>query len=321
MKNNLRIYFTSDLHGSDKCWKKFLAAPQFYGADIAIIGGDLTGKFIVPIIKHPDGTADATFLGIRRTLQNEKAIETIKWQIADSGCYPYEMLQDEYERFKMDEHYMDDLFKGLILDRLERWVDYADDRFTKLNARCFVSAGNDDLFEADNILHRSKTLEMCDGRVVDLGQGIEMLGLGYSNITPWNCPRDIPEEELLEKIIALTESIKRMEYSIFNIHVPPYSSFIDFAPKLNEKMQVVLGPGGEPEMVPVGSTAVREAILRFQPFLGVHGHIHESKGIRKLGRTTVVNPGSEYGEGILRGALIDIDIKEHRLKNIDLVSG
>jgi len=54
--------------------------------------------------------------------------------------------------------------------------------------------------------------------------------------------------------------------------------------------------------------------------LGLHGHIHESSGMRKLGSTTLVNPGSEYAEGILRGALIDVDAQEG-LVNVNLVVG
>jgi uncharacterized protein len=85
-------------------------------------------------------------------------------------------------------------------------------------------------------------------------------------------------------------------------------------------MRMVLDPVGEPKMIPVGSTAVRDAILKYQPMLALHGHIHESSGIRKLGTTTLVNPGSEYAEGILRGALIDLD-PEKGLIDVKLVTG
>ena len=39
---------------------------------------------------------------------------------------------------------------------------------------------------------------------------------------------------------------------------------------------------------------------------GIHGHIHESRGTFKLGKTLCINPGSEYTEGILRGSLIEL---------------
>ncbi len=63
-------------------------------------------------------------------------------------------------------------------------------------------------------------------------------------------------------------------------------------------------------MVSVGAVAVRNAIEKYKPLLGLHGHIHESKASEHLGRTLILNPGSEYGEGILRGVLVDLDDKK-----------
>jgi len=60
-----------------------------------------------------------------------------------------------------------------------------------------------------------------------------------------------------------------------------------------------------PEMIPVGSTAVRDAIKRWQPMLGLHGHIHESKAAQKIGATMCLNPGSDYSADVLRGAIVD----------------
>ena len=72
-------------------------------------------------------------------------------------------------------------------------------------------------------------------------------------------------------------------------------------------------------MGPGGSSAVRSAIEKHQPLLGLHGHIHESKGFVKIGRTFCVNPGSEYGEGILRGVIIDLE--DGKVKNFLLTQG
>ncbi len=47
-----KIFFATDLHGSEVCWKKFLNAAKFYDADVLICGGDMTGKAIVPIVSH-----------------------------------------------------------------------------------------------------------------------------------------------------------------------------------------------------------------------------------------------------------------------------
>jgi Icc-related predicted phosphoesterase len=316
----VRIYYTTDIHGSNKCWRKLLATPKFYQADFIIIGGDITGKIIVPIIRLPKGGAEATFMGRKRKLKKEKDIEELKQIIANTGQYPVEMTQDEFQSYEEDPSQLDDLFRDLLVARVEEWVKMADEKLKDQNVRCYISAGNDDIFEVDEPLAKSNTIEIHNERVVELNEGFQMFGMGYANITPWNCPRDITEDELAEKLETLGKQINDMNRAVLDIHVPPYGSRLDEAPELTEDMSMVLDAVGKPKMVPVGSTAVKDFLLRYQPLISLHGHIHESAGIKKLGTTTIVNPGSEYAEGILRGALIDIDSKKG-IANVNLVSG
>jgi Icc-related predicted phosphoesterase len=313
------LYFASDIHGSDKCWLKFLGAARYYEADILMIGGDITGKFIVPILKNADGSASCEFLGVKRTVDTAEALEKLKTQIANAGQYWIEMIPEEYAYYEGNQARIDELFKKVVLERVERWVEIADQRLKGSGVRCLVSGANDDYFEVDDCLRKSETIEVPEGRVVDL-DGFQMLSVGYGNPTPWNCPRDISEEELGERIDRLAGSMKDMDRAIFNLHVPPYGSGLDDAPKLDKNLQVVASGSGAPEMVPVGSTAVRDAIVRYKPLLGLHGHIHESRGSRRLGPTTIVNPGSEYAEGVLTGAVIDLS-RENGLSKVRLVSG
>jgi Icc-related predicted phosphoesterase len=316
----MRIYYTSDLHGSDKCWKKFMVTPKHYQADIIIIGGDITGKFIVPIIRLPNGRVEATFMGRKRKFKKEKDIEVLKQQIANTGQYWLDISLEEYQHYEDDPSRLDTLFDKLITERVAQWVAIADERLKDQDVRCFISAGNDDAYSVDEILENSEAIEVHDGRIIDLGEGFEIFGLSNSNMTPWDCPRDISEEELADKIENLASQIKNPDRAIFDIHVPPYGTGIDEAPELTEDMRMVMDSTGTPNMVPVGSTAVKEAILKYQPMLGLHGHIHEAAGIRKLGKTTIVNPGSEYAEGLLRGVVIDLDAQEG-LINVNLVTG
>jgi uncharacterized protein len=316
----MRIYYTSDLHGSDKCWRKFMATPKYYQADVIIVGGDITGKFIVPIIQQANGQFEVIYMGNKRKIKKEKDLERLKELIAHSGQYAVHMTQEEYSLYKEDPGKLDSLFAEIILERVQQWMDMADEKLAGQNVRCFVTAGNDDIFEVDGVLANSKLVENHDGKVYELDDGIELLGIGYSNMTPWKCPRDITEEELAQKIEEVASQVNRPERSIFDIHVPPYDTGLDQAPQLTEDMRMVLDSVGQPNMVPVGSTAVREVLLKYQPMLSLHGHIHESSGIRKLGNTTIVNPGSEYGEGILRGALIEVNAQKG-LVNVNLVTG
>jgi uncharacterized protein len=315
----MRIFFATDIHGSDRCWLKFLSAPRNFGCDTIIIGGDITGKFLVPIIANGNGTSATEYLGIKRTLRNRTEIDELKARIANSGQYAMEITREEYEELQHDPAKVDVRFRALVLDRVAQWVAIADDRLAGRDVRCFVSGANDDYFEVDDVLRTSKAIQVPNGAVLDVS-GFEMLSVGYSNPTPWNCPRDISEAELKLKIQDLAKQVQRPQRAVFNIHVPPFDTDIDKAPKLDADLKVTIGAFGQPEMVPVGSTAVRESLLEFQPMLGLHGHIHESPGIRHLGATTIVNPGSEYAEGLLSAAVITLD-QQKGIQEIRLVVG
>ncbi|MEM3406369.1 MAG: metallophosphoesterase [Nitrososphaerota archaeon] len=300
------IFFISDIHGSEECFKKFINAGKFYKANVLILGGDITGKTITPIFKEANGTFSCKFLGESLKINTDEKLEILIQKIRSIGSYPYVTTTSEWKEISEDQKRMDELFNNLMKETLRRWIKIADERLKGTEIKCYVSPGNDDSFSIDPILEESECIINPNEKIIEIDQDLEMISLGYSNITPWKCPRDITEEELSMKIEELVSNLKNVEKSIFNIHVPPYGTSIDSAPELDEEMRPKLEPGGGIRMIPVGSTAVREAILKYQPLLGLHGHIHEAKGFFKLGRTLCLNPGSEYLERILRGVLIQI---------------
>jgi Icc-related predicted phosphoesterase len=315
----MRLYFCSDIHASRKCWKKFLNSASFYGADHIIVGGDITGKFVVPIVERAGGIKTATFLGVERRIEtHEQLVQLTNW-IADAGQYAFETTPDEQAWYAEDQARVDELFKKLAMERVDEWVQTADEMLSGSGVRVFVSAANDDFLEVDEALARSEIIEDPNGKVIALDDGFQILGMGWGNITPWACPRDIPEDELAKRIEVLADSLADPSKTVFNLHVPPLDSGLDIAPLLDSDLRLSLNGSGI-EMVPVGSSATREAISRYQPLLGLHGHIHESRGIKKIAGVPVANPGSEYGEGILDGVIIDID-KRKGIKNIRLVTG
>jgi len=114
----------------------------------------------------------------------------------------------------------------------------------------------------------------------------------------------------------MTDQLKNPEKSIFNLHDPPFGSHLDEAPDLTKDLDL---KGGGRITKSVGSVAVREAIEKHQPMLGLHGHIHESKGVTKIGRTTCINPGSVYEEGTLLGAIVDLE--DRKVKQYYLTAG
>jgi Icc-related predicted phosphoesterase len=190
--------------------------------------------------------------------------------------------------------------------RLTEWLDIADDRLRPLNVPLYLMLGNDDPVELGALLDNAPWGIHGEGDVLWLDDEHEMISWGYANTTPWHTYREQTEEELTTSLTALANKLTRPERAVFNVHPPPYGTQLDEAPMLDENLQVqaVLG---QVRMVPVGSTSVRDIVLDRQPLLGLHGHIHESSGVRRLGRSMVINPGSDYSTGALNGALVTLN--------------
>lgn len=299
------IFFCSDVHGSTVCFRKFINAAKFYGADTLILGGDVTGKMVVPIAHQGSGRHLTHFAGSEVELTTEAEVAQFLKQAENMGLYPKVMEEDEYREISASQEAQDELFAALMFERLREWTAYADEKLAGTEIRAFAAPGNDDLFEVDKILDESASIEMLEMKVHRISEHHEIITSGWTNKTPWNTERECTEEELAERIGTMIEQVEDMEHAIFNLHVPPHNAKIDSCPKLDEDMQVVYSIGN-PVMAPAGSTAVRAAIEEHQPMLGLHGHIHEGRGETKIGRTLCVNPGSVYTEGILNGTLITL---------------
>ncbi|MDV3278668.1 MAG: hypothetical protein LYZ69_09445 [Nitrososphaerales archaeon] len=313
-----RIYFITDVHGSTRCFRKFLSAAKFYNADILILGGDITGKVMIPIVEQQDGAYHCTYQGDEIRLKNRHEVDDLITRAADSGSYCKVVTQEEFEELSANPAKVTALFKQLMVDRVGEWVALAEERLGKTNVKCFISPGNDDVFEIDPVLSSSSYVVNPEEKVVDIDGHHEMITLGTTNHTPWHSPREVDEEELQKKIERMADGLQNIGSALFNIHVPPISTLIDQAPRIDESLKIVV-KSGQVQMISAGSSACRAAIEKYQPMLGIHGHIHESRGITKIGRTMCANPGSEYGEGILRGFLADLE--DDRIKSYLLTSG
>lgn len=317
----MRIFYASDVHGSNRCFKKFLNAGKFYGCEAIVLGGDITGKAIVPFVEVAPGEVHVTFLGKDHVLTTDDEIRALEQRVGDTGYYPHRCSPEDAEELRGDSARLHALFVEKIVGRVEEWMALAEERLSADGAvPCFVNAGNDDPADIDEVIESASRVEFLEGRVVELPEGIELASCGYANMTPWHCPRDVEEDELGSRLEAVASQVRDPDWSIFNFHCPPYDTQIDQGPVLGEDMRMRSTAGGV-EMHPVGSTACRAVIERYQPLLGFHGHLHESRGTFKLGKTMCINPGSEYSEGVLRGALVDVNAKKHKLKSTQLLSG
>ncbi|MCF8565509.1 metallophosphoesterase [Alicyclobacillus tolerans] len=311
---NLKIYFTTDIHGSEKCFRKFLNAGAYYRADVIILGGDITGKIVVPIVSQGNGKFVATFHGDTIHCGTQQDLLELERQIKYAGYYPYRCDPDELQYLRDHKNASDEMINRMMIQSVTEWMELAESKLRGTGIRCFISPGNDDVLELDAILSSSDYVECPDARIVDL-DGYEMLSYGWVNVTPWNSPRDLPDDELAKRIQSLAAELKNPNRAIFNLHVPPYNSGLDTAPVLDSELKPVVA-GGEVQTAAVGSQAVRSLIEQYQPILSLHGHIHESRGATRIGRCVSLNPGSEYGEGLLHGAVVTVTpkgVKNHIL--------
>lgn len=309
------IFFATDVHGSEICWKKFINAGKFYNADILVLGGDMTGKAIVPFIKDSKGMYKVNFLEEDMLLDEEGKARMIK-NISDRGYYPIEMTDDHYDELNADSEKVEKIFVDEVLKMAERWVAFADEKLEGTGIKCFVCPGNDDMFEMDEVLEASKSIIMSEGKILDLDGYYNMISTGWSNPTPWDTHRECSEEEIAEKIEAMASKVENFDRCVFNLHAPPFGSGLDEAPELDENLRPKYAGRS---LIPVGSTAVRDAINKYQPPLALTGHIHEGRGIKRMKKTFVVNPGSSYEQSTLLGAIIEMDKKG--VKKYVLTSG
>jgi hypothetical protein len=312
----MRIFFATDIHGSETCWRKFLNSAAFYRADLVVLGGDVTGKVMVPITAHT-GYWTVNLSGEEQRLGTTEELEEVKRRIRNRGSYPAVVTPDELTSLHETEGAVDRRFTVEMLHTLDRWLDMADGKLKGGEIPCIVNGGNDDIFQIDDVIEASPCINFGEGKIVDIG-GYSFASMGWTNPTPWNTFREAPENDLAQKIETLAAQIPDMGRAIFNFHAPPYGTGLDEAPALDADLRPMHGGA---VLKPVGSTAVREAILAHQPMLSVHGHIHESRGVAKLGRTFAVNPGSVYGDGVLQGAVLELNEKKGKVTKYLLVNG
>lgn len=298
------LYYASDVHGSDQCWRKFLGAGRFYEVDALVMGGDLAGKAVVPIEVGPDGSFQATFMGENRAGTTPGELDELVGAIRFNGMYAWTAPASEIARHRDDEEVRGDLVQRIILEDLRRWIDLADERMSRYGIAVFVMAGNDDPWPCDEVIEAAGHVQACDDRLVHVGPH-EMISCSYANRTPWDSHRELDEDDLYKRIRTLAEKLQDPSSAIFNLHVPPYDSGLDTAQKLTADLAPAL-EAGAPVEIPVGSHAVRQLIEEYQPLLALHGHIHESRGDVRIGRTLAINPGSEYNSGRVHGVRVSL---------------
>jgi Icc-related predicted phosphoesterase len=313
MGNQIKIFFVTDIHGSNTCFRKYLNALKVYNVDVGILLGDLTGKVLVPIVEKAGGGWHTTLMGQYTDVPDKAELEKLKKTIELMGYYWVHQSPEEFKEFKDDPKKVDTLFKQLMISRLKEWIALADERLVNTPYKVYMAPGNDDHFEVDKIIADSLAIVNCNDKNVMLGDH-EMVTFAWTNPTPWDTPREKPDEELEPMLEKLVGTVKDKGNSIFNFHAPPYGFALDMAPELTKDLVQAADRKHH-----VGSHAVAKMIEKYQPLVGLHGHIHESRGVQKIRKTTIINPGSEYSEGILRGVVVILE--KNKVKDYIFTSG
>jgi uncharacterized protein len=312
----MKIFFATDIHGSDICWSKFLNAGKFYGADVLVLGGDMTGKAVVPIIHQGGQNYRITLLEQVFDITNEAELQDMIKRVRSRGYYPYLTDPDEIGELEKNPDGVHAIFAREVLKVVGQWMELADKKLSGTSLRLFCSPGNDDMAEIDDLIRASRCVTLAEGQVVELDDKHEMISSGWSNQTPWHTEREETEDQLAARYAAMISKVKDLKNAVFNIHVPPYKSNLDEAPELDEQLRPKMAGNA---LKPVGSRAVRAALEHNQPLLGLHGHIHEGRGASRIGKTLCINPGSIYEQGTLLGAIVDLGV--NKLNSYMLTTG
>jgi Icc-related predicted phosphoesterase len=308
----LKIFFVTDIHGSNTCYRKYLNALKAYSVDVGILLGDLTGKVMIPLVEKAGGGWHTHLMGQYTEVGSDEELAKLKKTIELMGYYWVHQTPEQYKDMKVDPKKIDEQFKDLVLQRMKEWMILADERLCNTDYKVYMAPGNDDYFEIDNIIEDSCVIVNCNNKNVSVGDH-EMITFSYTNPTPWNTPREKPDEELEPMLEELVGKVQDKSNAIFNFHAPPYGFALDLAPELDENLTQAAD-----RKIHVGSKAVAKMIEKYQPLVGLHGHIHESRGVQKIHKSTIFNPGSEYSEGILKGVIIFLEkgkVKDYAFTN------
>jgi len=312
----IKLFFATDIHGSDICWSKFLNAGKFYEADVLILGGDMTGKAVIPFIHQGGNKYRITLLQQEFDISTDEELQDMVKRVRSRGYYPYVTNPDELLELEKKPELVNEIFLSQVLRVVQQWMDLADKKLDGTGLKVYCSPGNDDMDEVDEIVRSSRHVLLVEGQVTPLDEEHEMIASGWSNRTPWDTHREEDEDQLEVRYEAMISKLRDPRNAVFNIHVPPHKSGLDDAPELDKDLRPVLAGQA---LKPVGSTALRKAIEKTQPLLGLHGHIHEGRGAIRIGKTLCINPGSMYEQGTLLGAVVKLG--RNKIENYVLTTG
>lgn len=311
MKNTFKIFFATDLHGSTVCFKKYLTAKEFYKVDYLFLGGDLSGKKITFLRKNSQGNYEIN--NTNKLIASGKELHNYLTTLEKQGIY-FEIL--ESGNLELGEIEILEIYKKKVYDRLNNWLELAEEKLGEQD-KIIAIAGNDDSFRIDNILMQSSKVVLANLKLQNINGVFNILGYCYTTPTPWDTARE-KNENAIEKDLVSVNYTKNLMPLILNFHIPPKGIGLDATVALDKDLKPIMGSGGV-KTINVGSKAVYNFVKKIKPSLGLFGHVHQAKGISKIGNTICINPGSVYYEGKLQGCICTFE--DNKLISWQLTEG
>src|SRR3972149_4805282 len=147
MAKPLRIFFVTDIHGSNTCFRKYLNALKAYSVDVGLLMGDLTGKVLVPLVEKAGGGWGTHLMAHPTIATTETELAELKKTIEMMGYYWVHQTPEEFNAFKQAPGKVDALFKQKMLERLQEWIAPGDERLAASGHKVYMAPGNDDHLE------------------------------------------------------------------------------------------------------------------------------------------------------------------------------
>ncbi len=311
----VRLFFATDVHGSEVCWRKFINSAKHYEVNVLILGGDMTGKAIVPVVENGPGRWQYHMQDLQHDLQGDDELTKAERLICDHGYYPVRLSREQVQAYTADPDKLDELFaaeRRHTVEQLGRLGRRAPGRqrhpVHRLPRQRRPAATSTRSWPPPARSRWARaTSSTCAAAISSSPAAGPTSRRGTRRAKKTNrcCKQRI--ESIIEQATAPAERL------VLGLHAPPYDTQLDVAPKIDWDTLTVQGQ----DTAHVGSKAVREIIDQVQPLLSLHGHIHESRAAVRIGRTLAINPGSSYVEGTLSGCVVELDgkskVKRYRL--------
>jgi Icc-related predicted phosphoesterase len=207
MSVQTKIYFVTDIHGSERCFRKFLNAGPLYKADVMIMGGDLAGKELLVISEKAGGSSYSFIVnGKSFEIETNEELKEAKQFISDLGFYSYVGQSEDIQAMQAEQTF-EAFMETLMRERMLKWLEMAEQKLSTSKMPLYWMLGNDDPQSWASYLRDCPWGTYSEDGIIKIDDYHEMISWGYSNPTPWQTAREQSEEQLLVTLDFMTSNV------------------------------------------------------------------------------------------------------------------